>query len=58
MNEFEDLNMFVRLKGEEESLSKDWDSNLPVKLKNGSRVIGKYRGQSIIQLPDGRVYKT
>jgi len=58
MIEFEDVNTFVRLKGEQESLSKDWDSNLPVKLRSGSRVIGKYRGQSIIQLPDGRVYKT
>jgi len=57
MNDFEDVSMFVRLKGEEESLSKDWDSNLSVKLKNGSRVIGKYRGQSIVQLPDGRIYK-
>ena len=57
MNDFQDVSMFVRLKGEPESLSKDWDSNLSVKLRNGSRVIGKYRGQSIVQLPDGRIYK-
>lgn len=57
MNDFQDVSMFVRLKGEAESLSKDWDSNLSVKLRNGSRVIGKYRGQSIVQLPDGRIYK-
>lgn len=58
MIEFEDVNMFARTKGDQESLTKDWDSNLPVKLRNGSRVIGKYRGQSIVQLPDGRVFKT
>ena len=58
MIKFEDVNMFARPKGEQESLTKDWDSNLPVKLRNGSRVIGKYRGQSIVQLPDGRVFKT
>ena len=45
------------MKGEEEILSKDWDSSLPVKLKKGSRVIAKYRGQSIVQLPDGSIYK-
>jgi len=60
MNEFEDVNKFVSLKGEQKSLSKkDWDSHLAlVKLRNGARPIAHRRGQSIIQLPDGRVYKT
>tara|TARA_R100000329_G_scaffold120436_1_gene99284 strand:+ start:41 stop:226 length:186 start_codon:yes stop_codon:yes gene_type:complete len=61
MNEFEDVNKFVSLKeGEQESPSpKDWDSHLAlVKLRNGARPIAHRRGQSIIQLPDGRVYKT
>jgi|TARA_A100000171_G_C2105386_1_gene132025 hypothetical protein len=57
MSELNDVNMFVRLKGEQESLSPDWDSALPVKLKAGSRVIAKDRGQSIVQLPDGSIYK-
>jgi hypothetical protein len=57
MNEFDDINSFVSLKGETESFSKDWDSALPYKLKKGSRVIAKYRGQSIVQLPDGSIYK-
>jgi hypothetical protein len=57
MNEFDDINSFVSLKGETESFSKDWDSALAVKLKKGSRVIAKYRGQSIVQLPDGSIYK-
>lgn len=58
MNEFEDVNKFVSLK-EGSSSEKDWDSHLSsVKLGNGARVIAHRRGQSIIQLPDGRVYKT
>jgi|TARA_B100000073_G_scaffold347890_1_gene363822 hypothetical protein len=57
MNEIDDINSFFSMKGEEEILSKDWDSSLPVKLKKGSRVIAKYRGQSIVQLPDGSIYK-
>ena len=54
MNE---INQFVSMKGETESYSTDWDSDLPIKLKKGSRVIAKYRGQSIVQLPDGSIYK-
>ena len=57
MNEIGDINSFYSIKEDTESLSKDWDSALPVKLKRGSRVIGKYRGQSIVQLPDGSIYK-
>jgi|TARA_R100001510_G_C7437998_1_gene68537 hypothetical protein len=57
MNEIDDIISFVSLKEDMESQSKDWDSSLPVKLKKGSRVIAKYRGQSIIQLPDGSIYK-
>ena len=57
MNELNDVNMFVRLKNEQDSLSADWDSALPVKLKSGSRVIAKDRGQSIVQLPDGSIYR-
>lgn len=57
MNEIDDINQFVSIKDETESPSTDWDSALPVKLKRGSRVIAKYRGQSIVQLPDGSIYK-
>ena len=60
MNEINDISTFVHLKNEEESLStsKDWDSSLPVKLTQGSRYIGRYRGQAIVQLSDGSFYKT
>lgn len=57
MNEIDDINSFFSIKEDTEFLSKDWDSALPVKLKQGSRVIGKYKGQSIVQLPDGSIYK-
>lgn len=57
MNEIDDMMSFYSIKEDTESLSKDWDSALPVKLKRGSRVIGKYKGQSIVQLPDGSIYK-
>mgnify|MGYP003118221944 CR=1 FL=1 len=60
MNEIDDISTFVHLKTEEESLSteKDWDSSLPFKLTLGSRPIGRYGGNTIIQLPDGSFYKT
>ena len=57
MNEIDDINQFVSMKDETESFSTDWDSALPIKLRKGSRVIAKYRGQSIVQLPDGSIYK-
>lgn len=57
MNEIDDINQFVSMKDETESSSTDWDSALPIKLRKGSRVIAKYRGQSIVQLPDGSIYK-
>jgi hypothetical protein len=57
MNEIDDISSFFSIKEDTESLSKDWDSALPIKLKRGSRVIAKYKGQSIVQLSDGSIYK-
>jgi hypothetical protein len=57
MNEIDDVSSFFSIKEDTESLSKDWDSALPIKLKRGSRVIAKYKGQSIVQLSDGSIYK-
>jgi hypothetical protein len=57
MNEIDDISSFFSIKEDTESLSKDWDSALPIKLKQGSRVIAKYKGQSIVQLSDGSIYK-
>lgn len=55
MIELNDVNTFVRPKVKQEL---DFDYPLSVKLANGARIIAHRRGQSIIQLPDGRVYKT
>ena len=57
MNEIDDINQFVSMKDGTESFSTDWDSALPIKLRKGSRVIAKYRGKSIVELPDGSIYK-